>query len=297
VLLHCGNLTENDTPERIRSALQDLGKIEAKLKLVIAGNHEISLDKLYWLSQGGTEADAERALALLSPETTSEASKNGITFLWEGTYTFTLTCGATFTIYASPHTPIHGASAFQYPSNEDRFNSSGTPSWAQNVGTETSTIPENIDIVMTHGPPKYILDMIDGQSAGCEHLRRAISRVRPRLHCFGHIHSPRRGFYEAYVLRYGGEAELDADAEPIGSISKIWIGENSCRKKGFRSLTPGAAQEFRENKQQTLCINAAMEGDKPGLLEHPPWLVELNLPVQKDMDIVKNTAGNILNPT
>ena len=123
---------------------------------------------------------------------------------------------------------------------------------------------------MTHGPPKYILDMIDGQSAGCEHLRRAISRVRPRLHCFGHIHSPRRGFYEAYVLGYGGEAELDADAEPIGSIFKIWIGENSCRKKGFRSLTPGAAQEFRESKQQTLCINAAMEGDKPGLLEHPP---------------------------
>jgi predicted phosphodiesterase len=70
VLLHCGDLTENGTPERIRSALQDLGKIEAKLKLVIAGNHEISLDKLYWLSQGGTEADAERALALLSPETT-----------------------------------------------------------------------------------------------------------------------------------------------------------------------------------------------------------------------------------
>jgi hypothetical protein len=45
-------------------------------------------------------------------------------------------------------------------------------------------------------------------------------------------------------------------------------------------LTPGAAQEFRENKQQTLCVNAAMEGDEPGVLEHPPWLVELDLPVQ-----------------
>ncbi|KAG9189570.1 hypothetical protein G6011_06438 [Alternaria panax] len=276
VLLHCGDLTEDGTPRSISSALRNLGKAEAKLKLVIAGNHDISLDRLYWLSQGGTEADAERAHELVT-----EASKIGITFLWEGTYTFTLACGATFTIYASPYTPMLGASAFQYISNEDRFNPSGTPSWAQNVGTETSTIPDNVDIVMTHGPPKYILDEIDGQSAGCEHLRRAIARVRPRLHCFGHIHSPHRGFYEAHLLGYSGEVELDDDNEPIRSISKVWMGENSCRKKGFRGLTPGAAQEFHENKQQTLCVNAAMEGHELGVLQHPPWLVELDLPVQR----------------
>ena len=131
---------------------------------------------------------------------------------------------------------------------------------------------------MTHGPARYILDDMYGHSAGCEHLRRAIARVQPRLHCFGHIHSPRRGCYEAHVLRHEGQTVLEGD--PIGSISKVWMGENSCRKKGFRSLTPGAAQEFRENKQQTLCVNAAMEGDEPGVLEHPPWLVELDLPVQ-----------------
>jgi hypothetical protein len=282
VLLHCGDLTEDGTPESISSAIQTLGQVEAKLKLVIAGNHEISLDKSYWLSQGGTEADAERAAALVSSEVRSEASMNGITFLWEGTHTFSLACGAAFKIYASPHTPIHGTSAFQYPSDEDRFNSSGTPLCAKNVGTEVSTIPNEVDIVMTHGPPKYILDMKDGRSAGCEHLRRAIARVQPRLHCFGHIHSRRRGFYEAHVLNYVGEAELADDTELIKSVSKVWIGENSTRKKGFRSLTPGAAQSFRENKQQTLCVNAAMEGDEPGVLEHPPWLIELDLPVQKE---------------
>ena len=278
VLLHCGDLTEDGTPESISLALQHLGKVKANLKLVISGNHEISLDKSYWLSQGGEEADAERAFGMVSPKASSEASENGITFLWEGTYTFTLACGATFRIYASPYTPVYGTSAFQYHSKEDRFNSAGTPSWAQNVGTETSTIPNNVDIVMTHGPARYILDEIDGHSAGCEHLRRAIARVQPRLHCFGHIHSPRRGFYEAHVLRHEGQTVLEGD--PIGSISKVWMGENSCRKKGFRSLTPGAAQEFRENKQQTLCVNAAMEGDEPGVLEHPPWLVELDLPMQ-----------------
>ncbi|CAN9152738.1 unnamed protein product [Alternaria alternata] len=162
VLLHCGDLTEDGTPESISLALQHLGKVKANLKLVISGNHEISLDKSYWLSQGGEEADAERALGMVSPKASSEASENGITFLWEGTYTFTLACGATFRIYASPYTPVYGTSAFQYHSKEDRFNSAGTPSWAQNVGTETSTIPNNVDIVMTHGPARYILDEIDG---------------------------------------------------------------------------------------------------------------------------------------
>jgi hypothetical protein len=287
VLLHCGDLTQDGTPESISSALRTLGKVEAKLKLVIAGNHEISLDEPYWLSQGGIKADAERADAMMSSQASSEASENGVTFLREGTHTFTLACGATFKIYASPYTPLHGASAFQYPSHEDRYNTSGTPLWAKNVGTETSIVPNDVDIVMTHGPPKYILDnTADGQSAGCEHLRRAIAKVRPRLHCFGHIHSPRRGFYEAHVLNYGGEekAELDCDNEPISSIAKVWIGENSARKKGFRSLPPGAAQAYRENEQQTLCVNAAMEGEEPDVLEHPPWLVELDLPVQRKVD-------------
>ncbi|KAI4637945.1 hypothetical protein J4E83_000763 [Alternaria metachromatica] len=284
VLLHCGDLTENGTPESISAALQTLGKVEAKLKLVIAGNHDISLDKPYWISQGGTDADAERAEALVSSESSSEASLNGITFLKEGTHTFKLACGATFKIYASPYTPLYGASAFQYPSNEDRFNPLGTPPWAKNVGTETSTIPNDVDIVMTHGPPKYILDTTsDDESAGCEHLRRAIARVQPRLHCFGHIHTPRRWFYQAHVLDSRREAELDANSDSK-SITKVWIGENSARRKGFKSLPPGPAQKFRENKQQTLCVNAAMEGTEPGVLEHPPWLVELDLPVvQRDM--------------
>ncbi|KAI4629983.1 uncharacterized protein J4E87_003170 [Alternaria ethzedia] len=286
VLLHCGDLTEDGTPDSISAALQTLGKVEAKLKLVIAGNHDISLDKPYWLSQGGTEADAERAEALVSSEASSEASINGITFLREGTHTFRLAGGATFKIYASPYTPLYGASAFQYPSNEDRFNSTGTPPWAKNVATSTSTIPNDVDIVMTHGPPKYILDTTsDDESAGCEHLRRAIARAQPRMHCFGHIHTPRRWFYQAHVLDFRGEAERDGARDvDTDKITKVWVGTNSAHRKGYKSLPPGPAHKFRENKQQTLCVNAAMEGTEPGVLEHPPWLVELDLPVvQKDM--------------
>jgi predicted phosphodiesterase len=279
VLLHCGDLTEDGTPESISSALQDLSKVEAKLKLVIAGNHEISLDKEYWLSQGGAEIDAERAQALVSSD--GEAGQHGITFLSEGTHTFNLPCGAIFKIYASPYTPGCGTSAFQYPTGSDRFNPPGTtPSWATNTATEISIIPGDVDIVMTHGPPKYILDETANASAGCEHLRNAIARVQPRLHCFGHIHLPQKDWkYEAYRLEYRGPTDLEDDFEPITSVFKDWVGSNQARRKGFRCLPPSSVEQLYDNKQQTLCINAAMEGRK-GELEHPPWLVTLDLPVR-----------------
>lgn len=86
------------------------------------------------------------------------AQENGIVLLDEGTYQFPLSNGACFSIHASPYTPRYGVSAFQYPSREDKFNSkaSGILPYAINVSTEQSIIPAMVDIVMTHGPPKYI---------------------------------------------------------------------------------------------------------------------------------------------
>jgi hypothetical protein len=155
-----------------------------------------------------------------------------------------------------------------------------TPTWATSVGTETSVIPSNVDIVMTHGPPKYVQDLTDdNSSAGCEHLRRAIARTKPRLHCFGHIHQRSSGFYEAHRLEYDGSRELDGDAEPISNVKRDWVGKNSSHRNGFRRLSPGDTERFR-NSKQTLCVNAAMEGEK-GVLEHPPWMVDLDLPVRR----------------
>lgn len=273
VLLHCGDITEDGSPESIADALEELSKVEAELKLVMPGNHEISLDKEFYLGEGGEEAATDAAKDLVSSDETSMASKCGITFLSEGTHTFTLSSGVTFSVYASPYTPCHGDSGFQYPTNEDRYNPPGTtPSWARNTGTEISRIPDDVDIVMIHGPPKYILDSTaDGQSAGCEHLRRAIERVKPRLACFGHIH----GGYGAQRIRFEGKPSEGGESDTIIPLTKEWVGKNQAKRKGFSCLPPGSMEEYRDGKQ-TLCINAAMEGED-GLLENAPWVVDLDL--------------------
>ena len=41
------------------------------------------------------------------------------------------------------------------------------------------------DVLITHTPPRYHLDL----NLGCAGLLKEIWRVRPRLHVFGHVHS------------------------------------------------------------------------------------------------------------
>lgn len=45
VLLHCGDLTQIGSLDALKKCLEMLKEIPAELKLVIAGNHDLSLDK------------------------------------------------------------------------------------------------------------------------------------------------------------------------------------------------------------------------------------------------------------
>lgn len=53
-----------------------------------------------------------------------------------------------------------------------------------------SAIPDNTDILITHGPPYGILDLTyDGRNVGCPYLRDRIDHLpQLKLHIFGHIH-------------------------------------------------------------------------------------------------------------
>ena len=80
-------------------------------------------------------------------------------------------------IWGSPVTPLYGG-AFGKSRPEDR-----KKLWA--------SIPEGLDILITHTPPFAILD--HGGSAerreGCPQLLEAVFRALPRVHVFGHIHA------------------------------------------------------------------------------------------------------------
>ena len=54
-----------------------------------------------------------------------------------------------------------------------------------------SRIPDELDVLVTHGPPFRVLDSAPGEShhGGCPQLRAAVIQKQPRLHVFGHVHA------------------------------------------------------------------------------------------------------------
>ena len=61
----------------------------------------------------------------------------------------------------------------------------------EEIAKKWAAIPQDTDVLITHGPPWGIFDnvMLDGAGhQGCPGLLAAIRRVRPMLHVCGHIH-------------------------------------------------------------------------------------------------------------
>ena len=301
VLLHCGDLTENGGYEQHQEAINMLHNIDAELKLVIPGNHEVDLDETFYTSQGGSLGDCLKVKQLWAAQ-----RSEGILLLSEGLHQLTLHNGATFTIYASPWTPKHGVSAFQYDASEDRYNHDGhshPSSWTISTATSKTAIPTfpELDIIMTHGPPCYILDESEnGLNVGCEHLRRALARARPRLHCFGHVHNSwgaaRIVYCEPHSFRSSDEDRVKEgafdshddqidDLDSLGGaqnedgiiqLPPVFIGKNQSRKRGYASIS---VEDVGSNRsRETLLINAAVINDD-GKPRNPPWLVKMHLPI------------------
>jgi len=259
VVLHCGDLTNVGGSFSFKNVLKMLGAIEAEKKLVIAGNHDLDLDKEYWRSslQEGDDPEEvkkehlEEHDAAMSIMTGPLAAAAGVTYLEEGTHSFTLKNGAKFTVYTSPYQPEFKNWAFGYERGEDRFNSSeqvadGVKSIAQNP------VPDfpGVDIMMTHGPPKGILDECEQGSMGCENLLLATRRARPRLYCFGHIHE---GYGTKLINWESGKEDALTNSYPEGNTVPIGFGK------------------------ETLMVNAVIRDGKNEAV-NSPWLIDLELP-------------------
>jgi Icc-related predicted phosphoesterase len=83
-------------------------------------------------------------------------------------------------IYGSPWQPEFYNWAFNLPRN------------GPGLSTRWEAIPENTDILITHGPAFGTLDTVAGrmnEHLGCELLAERIEVIKPKIHICGHIHS------------------------------------------------------------------------------------------------------------
>ncbi|KAF2256869.1 ser/Thr protein phosphatase family protein [Trematosphaeria pertusa] len=281
VLLHCGDLTMVGLMREYEQALEMLKGIEADLKLVIAGNHDISLDEAYYKRKGQhmqrlREPDDDMPMRARELWTGEKAREAGVTYLDEGTHIFTLKNGARLRVYASPYQPEFCDWAFPYFRNQDRYNPPHrcTPNA---VPIAEKPVPDflDIDVMMTHGPPMGIRDEVARDDhVGCEHLLRAVRRCRPRLHCFGHIHE---GWGAERVKWKEGE-ELDAKwQQHVEKAEWVEVDEEKMAEEraAFVDISRSGARPVEFGKE-TLMVNASIMTVQYRPVQ-APWVVDLDL--------------------
>ena len=162
ILIHCGDWSMRGDEIESISFLQWFQSQPHKHKVFIAGNHD-------WICENNANYFKELVINY-APDCVylcnSETIINGLK------------------IYGSPITPTF----FDWAFNKER----GLP-----IKQYWEQIPDDVDILITHGPPQNILDLVtmagspnNDQHVGCADLSDVIFNklTKLKLHCFGHIH-------------------------------------------------------------------------------------------------------------
>ena len=130
-------------------------------------------------------------------------------------------------IYGSPWTPHFNNWYFTLSDKE--------------LAEKWSQIPKDTDILITHGPPYTILDIVPQtyghRRTGCPHLLTAIGRVQPKLHVFGHIHES-AGHYQYISTLCVNASIIDEYYQPIRNVHRtIYDGSSFKSHEWIRNST------------------------------------------------------------
>ena len=150
VLVHAGDFTRGGDRDAVLAFATSLHELPHADKVVVAGNHDLLFER-----------EPQTGAALLGD----------VHYLCDSGVTID---GLRF--WGSPWQPEFFDWAFNLPRGVA-------------LAEKWALFPNDTDVLVTHGPPLGILDRtVHGEDVGCEDLARAVERVRPRLHVFGHIH-------------------------------------------------------------------------------------------------------------
>lgn len=133
--------------------------------------------------------------------------------------------------------------------------------------------------MLTHGPPHGILDTTrHGERTGCDHLRRAVQRCRPRIHCFGHIHEG----YGAEKMKWSTK-----------TCERVTVDSEQTMKQGsaYVDLTD-SDQSGLEFGDETLFVNASIL-DRAYRPVNAPWVVDIDLPLFESSSIPGSEISDV----
>lgn len=152
VLLHAGDLSDWGRLDEVADFLSWFSQVgHFRHRVFIAGNHDFAFERSPRLAEN------------LIPRNVIYLNDSGIVL--DG-----------LKVWGSPITPSFCSMAF------NRDDTAIQANW--------NLIPDDVDVLVTHGPPLGIMDRVlpSDLPVGCPLLAQAIARCQPRVHVFGHIH-------------------------------------------------------------------------------------------------------------
>jgi Icc-related predicted phosphoesterase len=159
MVIHTGDATNvrdpfKNEPEMWRF-IERYAALDIPVKIFIAGNHDGSLQK--------------------GLVTKADFDSRDIHYLYNDSVTI-----EGLKIWGSPFSPTFGDWSFGMARHK--------------IGSLWDTIPEDTDIVLTHGPPVGVLDITNRrdnlqEQCGCRSLMKRIREIQPKAVMFGHIHN------------------------------------------------------------------------------------------------------------
>lgn len=175
IVICSGDISMTGNIQAVTAFCHWYGELPHKHKILIAGNHD-------WLFEN-------------DPALGRQICKdNGIIYLEDSGVEIE---GIKF--WGSPVTPWFNDWAF----NRAITDMEATYRNIRPIKPYWDMIPDDTDVLITHGPPYDILDellAVDGTPkgifVGCPELLAAVKRVKPQCHFFGHIHC---GYGEKHI--------------------------------------------------------------------------------------------------
>lgn len=165
VICHCGDLSNIGTAREVDNFMRWYSELDPPYKILIAGNHDISAEKA---RDRFLKSIPDNIIYLEN----NPVEINGVKF------------------WGSPVTPEFGIGwAFNRKRGED-------------IKQIWDDIPDDTDVLLTHGPPYGVGDGIimadvgEDPHKGCEELMTRVDKVRPKIHAFGHIHEARSIYHD-----------------------------------------------------------------------------------------------------
>lgn len=167
IIMHGGDATGRGAEWEIIKFIEWYSKLDYVHKVFVPGNHDY-----------GFEREPEKYKQMFKDAGIHLLNDSGVTL--DG-----------IKIWGSPVSPWFHNWAF----NRARTGAEAALYGIDYIFPHWDMIPNDTDILITHGPPYQILDELvfpdgtpRGQFVGCEDLLKRVKEVKPKIHMFGHIH-------------------------------------------------------------------------------------------------------------